>query len=236
MLSCDRPESVRDARSTEREGKSSSQLMSCSLGFCSVSSAAILVVQVRVDGARRVVLRVVLVVGARHPHPVRVPRQVVLGDPSATALRAAAVKVPRDRVGVLLALALPSGLHPLDGVALRLEANAAGVLDDDHHRQRPDDQEGRDHPEGELLEPSPVRGEVLSEVAPVDRVEDARRQNMPVLPVVAVVVDGLVQGVPWLLRRSVNGAARSVSGGHTLVQLNHDTDTARGSQHYDVVC
>mmetsp|Transcript_68638 Transcript_68638/g.179967 ORF Transcript_68638/g.179967 Transcript_68638/m.179967 type:complete len:270 (-) Transcript_68638:58-867(-) len=161
----------------------------------------VLVVQVRMDVDRRVVLGVVRVVGVHHPDPVRVPRQVVLRDPGATALRAAAVEVPRDRVGVLNALALPSGLHPLDGVALGTDANAACVLDDDHGGQRPNDQEGRDHPEGELLEPSPVRREVLGEVTPVDGVEDARRQDRPVLPVVAVVIDGLVQGV--LLRGAV---------------------------------
>eukprot|EP00443_Scrippsiella_acuminata_P039942 CAMPEP_0115199868 /NCGR_PEP_ID=MMETSP0270-20121206/16835_1 /TAXON_ID=71861 /ORGANISM="Scrippsiella trochoidea, Strain CCMP3099" /LENGTH=173 /DNA_ID=CAMNT_0002613269 /DNA_START=119 /DNA_END=638 /DNA_ORIENTATION=- len=132
--------------------------------------------------------------GARHPDPIRVPWQVVLRDPRASALRAAAVQIARHGVGVLLPLALLGGLHPLDGVALRFDADASRVLEDDHGRDRPKRQEGRDHPHRELLEPSPIGRVVLREVAIVHGVEDARGKQRPMLPVVAMVPDRLVQG------------------------------------------
>merc|ERR1719296_317018 len=97
---------------------------------------------------RQVPLRVIWVVRVVHPNPVWMPGQVVLCNPCASTLRAAAVQVACHRVRVLLTLTLLRGLHPLDGVALRLDADAASILEDDHHRDGPQGQEGGHDPHG----------------------------------------------------------------------------------------
>mmetsp|Transcript_8044 Transcript_8044/g.21320 ORF Transcript_8044/g.21320 Transcript_8044/m.21320 type:complete len:283 (-) Transcript_8044:2-850(-) len=176
---------------------------------------AVCVVKVRAARTRKEVLRVILVVRAGHPHPVRVPREAVLSDPGAATLGAATVEVSGDGVGVLLALALTGGLHPLDCVALGLDADGACILENHHRDDGPQRQEGRDHPHGELLEPSPIWGVVLREVAVVDGVEDTSRQQRPMLPIVAVIPDRLVQGV--LLRGAVGLELRRRGGRHVEV-------------------
>mmetsp|Transcript_65073 Transcript_65073/g.210754 ORF Transcript_65073/g.210754 Transcript_65073/m.210754 type:complete len:227 (-) Transcript_65073:51-731(-) len=156
------------------------------------------VVQVRAARVGQRVLGEVVVVAAAHPDPVRVPRQAVLGDPGAATLGAATVEVSGDGVGVLLALALTGGLHPLDCVTLGLDADGARVLEDDHRDDGPERQERSDNPHRKLLEPSPIGRVVLGEVAVVDGVEDTSGQQRPVLPIVAVVPNRLVQ---WVLFR-----------------------------------
>lgn len=95
-----------------------------------VHSLVILVVEVRVAGLVEVVLRIVRVVGVRHPHEVRMPWDVVLSNPGPTTLGAATIQVAGHRIGVLLAFTLPVRLHPLDGIALWPDAHAAGILED----------------------------------------------------------------------------------------------------------
>merc|ERR1711953_658191 len=68
----------------------------------------------------RIILGEVKIVRIGHPHPVWVPRQVILGDPHTTTLLTTTVKITRDRVGVLDALTLLRCLHPLDGVTFWL--------------------------------------------------------------------------------------------------------------------
>mmetsp|Transcript_91563 Transcript_91563/g.179348 ORF Transcript_91563/g.179348 Transcript_91563/m.179348 type:complete len:270 (+) Transcript_91563:3-812(+) len=153
------------------------------------------VAEVRVAGRWAVILGEVMVVGVVHPNPIWVPRQVVLRLPNAAALRAAPVEVTRHRVRVFLALALPGCLDPLDGIPLGFDADGTGVLEHHHGRERPHDQEGRDNPHRPLLQPSPVRRIVLGEVAIVNSVEDSGGQERPMLPVVAMVPDGLLERV-----------------------------------------
>mmetsp|Transcript_45007 Transcript_45007/g.96024 ORF Transcript_45007/g.96024 Transcript_45007/m.96024 type:complete len:250 (+) Transcript_45007:1-750(+) len=166
----------------------------------------VLVVETRTGGLVQVVLWEVGIVALPHPDPVRVPREVVLREPDAATLIAAAVEVARDGIRVLNALALLRCLHPLDRVALGLDADAARVLEDDHRGNRPKGQERRDDPHGELLEPRPVRWVVLRKVSVVDGVEDTRWEQRPMFPLIAVVPDRLVQGV--LLGRAIRHELR----------------------------
>mmetsp|Transcript_96773 Transcript_96773/g.260209 ORF Transcript_96773/g.260209 Transcript_96773/m.260209 type:complete len:247 (-) Transcript_96773:7-747(-) len=182
------------------------------------------VVQVRAARVGQRVLGEVVVVAAAHPDPVRVPRQAVLGDPGAATLGAATVEVSGDGVGVLLALALTGGLHPLDGVTLGLDADGARVLEDDHRDDGPQGQERRHDPHGELLQPRPIWRVVLRKVAVVDGMEDTCRQKGPMLPVVAMVPNRLVQRV--LLRRAVGLELRRRRRRH--VQVRGRTSQAGG--------
>mmetsp|Transcript_45008 Transcript_45008/g.96029 ORF Transcript_45008/g.96029 Transcript_45008/m.96029 type:complete len:217 (+) Transcript_45008:1-651(+) len=161
----------------------------------------VLVVETRTGGLVQVVLWEVGIVALPHPDPVRVPREVVLREPDAATLIAAAVEVARDGIRVLNALALLRCLHPLDRVALGLDADTASVLEDDHRSDCPQGQEGRDNPHWELLEPGPVWRIVLCEISIVDGVEDTRWEQRPMLPLISVVPDWLVQRV--LLGRAV---------------------------------
>merc|ERR1740121_636466 len=120
---------------------------------------------------------------------------MVLRDPSATTLVAAAVQIASHRIRVLLALALFGRLHPLDRVSLGLNANAACVLEDDHDSDRPKCQERGHDPHGPLLQPRPIRRIVLCEVAIVHGMEASRREQCPMLPLVTMVPDGLVQRI-----------------------------------------
>mmetsp|Transcript_31029 Transcript_31029/g.49851 ORF Transcript_31029/g.49851 Transcript_31029/m.49851 type:complete len:220 (+) Transcript_31029:185-844(+) len=149
----------------------------------------------RAPRRRQVELGVVWVVSVVHPDPVWVPWERILGNPGSTALRAATVEVASHWVRVLDALTLAVGLHPLDGVALGPDADTPCILEDDHHDQRPHDEDGRHHPHWVALEPGPVGRVVLGEVAVVDSVEHAGWHQSPVLPLVAVVPDWLVQRV-----------------------------------------
>mmetsp|Transcript_70566 Transcript_70566/g.178844 ORF Transcript_70566/g.178844 Transcript_70566/m.178844 type:complete len:227 (-) Transcript_70566:67-747(-) len=191
------------------------------------------VVQVRAAGVGQRVLGEVVVVAAAHPDPVRVPRQAVLRNPSAATLASSTVQVPCHGVRVLLALALPSGLHPLDGIALRLDPDAACVLEDDHRDDGPQGQERRHDPHGELLQPRPIWRVVLRKVAVVDSMEDTCRQKGPMLPVVAMVPNRLVQRV--LLRGAIRLKLRRRCGRHVQVG-GGATEAARRSSDASAAC
>merc|ERR1711879_324858 len=121
-----------------------------------VHAECVLVVQVWCRKLLNAKLWEVGVVRNRHPQPVRMPRQVVLGDPRATTLVATAVEVSCHRVGVLNALTLLGRLYPLDRVALWLDTDASGVLEEDHCNYSPGREKWRHDPHRELLQPCPV--------------------------------------------------------------------------------
>merc|ERR1719330_1208746 len=191
----------------------------------------------RVTGPIQMVLRVIRIMRVVHPDPIRVPRKIVLCDPGTSALGAAAIKVTRDRVGILLPLTLFSCLHPLNGVPLGLDSDAASILKDHHHSNGPECQEGCHDPHWPLLQPRPIGWVILCEVPIVHCVEATSRQQSPMFPFISMVPDRLVQrillgGSIWLeLRRWCRWhvhVGRSTSQAHCAAR--HATIARRACQ------
>mmetsp|Transcript_64129 Transcript_64129/g.123368 ORF Transcript_64129/g.123368 Transcript_64129/m.123368 type:complete len:214 (-) Transcript_64129:85-726(-) len=154
------------------------------------------VVEARGRWLWKVIFREIGIVRVEHPWPIWMPWKIVLCDPSATTLCAATIQVAGDRVRVLYAFTFLRGLQPLNRVTLWSDTNTARILEYHHGGQGPEHKVRRDNPHRKFLEPCPIWRIVLCKVPVINSVEDSRRKECPVFPLVAMVPNWFME---WIL-------------------------------------